>query len=60
MPAAVLVQLIIALGPPALGLIKDLVAVWSKPSLTPEEVNAICDRAQKTYDAYLLEAAARN
>lgn len=59
MSAALIAQLVIALGPTALQLIQDLVAVWSKPELTPEEVSAICGRAKKSYDDYIAEARAR-
>jgi hypothetical protein len=41
MPAAVIAQLLIAFGPSAINLIQQLVAVWNKPTLTPDEVNAI-------------------
>ncbi len=49
-------QLVIALGPPALTLIQDLVAVWEKPSLTVDEVNTICNKSLKSYDTYIAEA----
>ncbi len=58
MSAALIAQLIIALGPPALQLIQDLVAVWNKPSLTLDEVNTICNKAQKSYDSYIADAKA--
>lgn len=51
-------QLVILLGPSALQLIQDLVAVWNKPSLTPEEVATICAKAQKSYDSYIADAKA--
>ena len=51
-------QLIAALGPVAFQLIQDLIAVWSKPSLTPDEVNAIVAKAQKSYDQYIADAKA--
>jgi hypothetical protein len=41
MPAAVIAQLLIAFGPSAISLIQQLVSVWNKPTLTPDEVNAI-------------------
>jgi hypothetical protein len=41
MPAAVIAQLLIAFGPAAISLIQQLVAVWNKPVLTADEVNAI-------------------
>lgn len=56
MSATLIAQLIIALGPPALQLVKELAAVWDRPTLTLEEVNAICDRSQKSYDEYIQEA----
>ena len=56
MNAALIVQLIIALGPPAYKLIQDLMAVWNKPELTPEEVMAFCVKSQKSYDDYIREA----
>lgn len=58
MSAAMIAQLIIALGPTALKLIQDLMAVWSKPELTIEEVTTIVNKAQKSYDAYIAEAKA--
>jgi len=57
MPAALLVQLIIALGPTALELIPKLAAVWNKPELTLDEVNALCLPAKKSYDDYIKEAS---
>ncbi len=59
MTAAMIAQLLVAFGPGAIGLIQDLVAVWKRAELTPEEVLGICDRAQKSYDAYIAEARAR-
>lgn len=58
MSAALIAQLIVQLGPAALQLISDLAKVWSKPELTVEEVTAIVDKAQKSYDAYIAEAQA--
>lgn len=58
MTASLIAQLIVALGPSALKLIPDLVAVWEKPALTVEEVLAICGKAQKNYDDYIAEAKA--
>lgn len=58
MTAAVIANLIIALGPPALQLIQDLISVWNKPELSVEEVTAICNKAQKSYDDYIAEAKA--
>jgi hypothetical protein len=56
MPAAMIAQLVIALGPAALGLIKDLVALWSAPALTVDQVNAICDKAKTSYEDYIKAA----
>jgi hypothetical protein len=50
--------LIIALGPTALDLIQKLAAIWSKPSLTVDEVVALCAPAKKSYDDYIAEAKA--
>ena len=58
MTAAMIAQLVIALGPVALDLIQDLVSVWNKPSLTPEEVLAIVSKTKKSYDDYITEAKA--
>jgi hypothetical protein len=58
MNAALIAQLIVALGPTALQLIQDLVAVWDKPALTLDEIKSICDKAQKSYDDYIKEAQA--
>jgi hypothetical protein len=58
MTASMIAKLIAALGPSALGLIQELIAVWEKPSLTVDEVMGICDRASKSYDAYIAEAKA--
>lgn len=59
MSAAIIAQLIIALGPAALELIPKLQALWSKPELTTDEVLALCAPAKKSYDAYIAEARAR-
>lgn len=59
MNAAVIAQLIIALGPVALDLIPKLAAVWHKPTLTPDELDAICAPAHKSYQEYIAEARAR-
>jgi hypothetical protein len=58
MSASLIAQLIIALGPAALQLIQELAALWSAPSLTPEQVQAICSKAQKSYDDYIAAARA--
>ncbi len=59
MSAAIIAQLLIQFGPPALGLIEDLVKLWSKPSLTVEEVLAFTGKAKKSYDDYIAEAQAK-
>jgi hypothetical protein len=59
MPATVIAQLIIALGPPAFQVISDLVKLWNKPAMTVEEVQTFCALAQKSYDQYIAEAQAR-
>lgn len=59
MPAPILAQLIIALGPTALELIPKLAAIWNKPDLSLDEVVALCKPAKKSYDEYLVEARAR-
>lgn len=51
-------QLVIALGPSALGLIEDLVAVWEKPTLDLATVKDICGRARNSYDSYITAARA--
>ncbi len=56
MSAAIIAQLVIALGPPALQLIQDLIALWNKPALTNDEVIALCSKAQKSYDDYIKDA----
>lgn len=60
MSAAIIAQLLIALGPVALELIPKLHAVWSKPELTPEEIDNLCAPAKKSYDTYRAEASARH
>ncbi len=57
MPAPVIAQLLITFGPAAIQLIQQLVAVWNKPTLTPDEVNAIiAPLVGKSADQYLAEA----
>lgn len=58
MSPALIAQLIIALGPPAFQLIQDLMAVWSVPTLTLDQVMAITSKAQKSYDDYIAQAKA--
>lgn len=57
MTGAEIAQLIIALGPVALKLIPDLALIWTT-QLTVEQVNAYCNKAQKSYDEYIAEAKA--
>jgi len=59
MTAAIIAQLVIALGPTALELIPKLAAIWHKPNLATEDVLALCAPAKKSYDDYLIEARAR-
>lgn len=56
MTAAMIAQLLIAFGPQAIELIQKLVELWSRPSLTVDEVNSICAIASKSYDQYIAEA----
>lgn len=55
MTGAMIAQLIIALGPPALALIEDLIKIWNK-ELTPDEIKGFLDKANKGYDDYIAEA----
>ncbi len=56
MSPLLIAQIIAQYGPAAIGLIKDLASMWSKPTLTPEEVLAFCGRAEKSYESYLADA----
>ena len=58
MSAAIIAQLIIALGPTALDLIPKLAAIWQKQTLTLDEVNALCAPAKTDYDTYIANARA--
>ena len=58
MSPLMIVQLLIALGPPALQLIQDLVSVWNTPALTVDQVMEICKKSQKSYDDYIADAKA--
>ena len=60
MPAALIAQLIIALGPTALELIPKLAELWNKPALTTEEVIALCAPAHKSYQELRAQAMATN
>lgn len=46
-------QLILTLGPVALRLIPELAKVWSKPALTPDEVEKICSVSDTPYEDYI-------
>jgi len=59
MNAAVIAQLVIALGPTALELIPKLAAIWDKPNLEFTEIVELCAPAKKSYDQYLVEARSR-
>ncbi len=59
MSAAIIAQLLIQFGPPALGLIEDLVKLWSKPSLTVEEVLAFTGKARTSYEEYIAQAQSK-
>ena len=59
MSAAIIVQLITALGPVALELIPRIAAVWRKDELTPEEVIELLAPIKKSYDQYIAEARAK-
>lgn len=56
MTPLLIAQIVAQYGPAAISLIKDLAGMWSKPTLTPEEVLAFCARAEKNYDEYMAEA----
>lgn len=58
MTAALIAQLIVALGPTALDLIPKLTALWQAPSLTLDQVIALCAPAKESYDAYITAAKA--
>lgn len=57
MSPLLIAQLIIALGPVAFDLIDKLVAVWSKPALTVDEVLALTKVARTSYDEYIAKGA---
>lgn len=59
MSAAIIVQLITALGPVALDLIPRIAAVWKKPELTADEVIELLAPVKKSYDQYIADAKAR-
>lgn len=59
MSAAIIVQLITALGPVALELIPRIAGVWKKAELTPEEVIELLAPIKKSYDQYIAEARQR-
>lgn len=59
MNAALITQLIVALGPVALELIPKLASIWSKQALTEQEVNDLLLPVKKSYDDYIAEAKAK-
>lgn len=59
MNAAILAQLLIALGPTALELAPKLASIWTQADLTIAEVTDICKAARKSYDEGLAAAKAR-
>lgn len=60
MPPAMIAQLLIAFGPSAISLIQQLIQVWNKPTLTPDEVNAvIAPLLNKTAQDYINQARAQ-
>jgi hypothetical protein len=59
MTGATIAQLIIALGPKALEVIVELARIWNK-TLTVDEVQAVCAKSEKSYEAYIAEAKAAN
>ena len=60
MTAALLVQLLIALGPVALDLAPKLAALWSKPELSVEEIINLCAPSKMLYEDYIAAARANN
>ena len=60
MNADTIARLVIAIGPAALELVPKLHALWTKPTLTTEEVQSLCAPAKKSYDDYIAAAKARN
>lgn len=56
MSPQLIAQLVVALGPAAFDLIKQLIAVWSTPALTTDQVMTICATSQKSYNDYIAEA----
>lgn len=59
MSAAIVAQLIIALGPTALELIPKLAAIWNAPALTVDQITELCAPAKKSYDDYMAAAQAK-
>lgn len=55
MNAALITQLIIAIGPAALELIPKLTELWTKPELSLDEVKTLCAPARKSYEEYVLD-----
>ncbi len=48
-----IVSILVQFGPGAVKLIEALIAVWNTPSLSVEQVKAICAVAQTSYDDYV-------
>lgn len=59
MTAPIIAALLAQFGPSAITLIRELIALWKKPVLTPAEVDALLALAEKSYDAYIAEAQAK-
>lgn len=59
MNAQLIAQLVLALGPAGLTLARDLASVWTTKDLPAANVDEICSRAAKPYDAYIAEGRAR-
>lgn len=58
MSPALIAQLIITLGQPALELIPKLAAIWHKPELTVDEINQLCAVSKTPYEDYMAKARA--
>ena len=55
MTAALIAQLLVQFGPGAIHLVENLMSLWAKPSLTPDEVANICLLARKSYEEYMAD-----
>lgn len=58
MSAAQIAQLLLIFGPSGIALVEKLTALWSKPTLTPDEVAEICKLARKSYESYVAAPTA--